>query len=71
MSQPQLPLGGDPEKVRKSEADRFRDPKIVDEIIEIDERWRKCKLYLFLSCAERFAVDNLRKDLGVISKTVA
>jgi len=35
--------GGDPEKVKKSEADRFRDPKIVDEIIEIDERWRKRK----------------------------
>ena len=36
-------IGGDPEKVKKSERDRFRDDKIVDEIIEIDGRWRKCK----------------------------
>lgn len=53
--------GGDPEKVKKSERDRFRDDSIVDQIIEIDNKWRKL----------RYDVDNLRKDLGVISKTVA
>ena len=35
--------GGDPEKVKKSERDRFRDDKIVDDIIEIDNKWRKSK----------------------------
>lgn len=35
--------GGDPEKVKKSERDRFRDDAIVDQIIEIDNKWRKCK----------------------------
>lgn len=35
--------GGDPEKVKKSERDRFRDDSIVDQIIEIDNKWRKCK----------------------------
>lgn len=54
-------IGGDPEKVKKSERDRFRDDKLVDEIIEIDGQWRKF----------RYEVDNLRKDLGVISKAVA
>jgi len=36
-------LGGDPEKVKKSERDRFRDDSIVDQIIEIDNKWRKSK----------------------------
>ncbi len=42
--------GGDPEKVKKSERERFRDDSIVDKIIEIDVRWRKSKfsnLYLY------------------------
>lgn len=41
--------GGDPEKVKKSERDRFRDDSIVDQIIEIDNKWRKCKLSSSLS----------------------
>ena len=41
-------IGGDPEKVKKSERDRFRDDKIVDDIIEIDSRWRKRKLIYLL-----------------------
>ncbi len=38
--------GGDPEKVKKSERDRFRDDSIVDQIIEIDNKWRKCKSFI-------------------------
>ena len=35
--------GGDPDKVRKSEIDRFTDdPKLVDTVIELDEKWVKC-----------------------------
>lgn len=37
-------VGGDPEKVKKSIRDRFQDDKIVDEILDIDTRWRKRKL---------------------------
>ena len=33
--------GGDPEKVKKSQQDRFADVAIVDEIISLDEQWRK------------------------------
>lgn len=39
-------IGGEPEKVKKSERDRFRDDTIVDQIIEIDNEWRKSKLSL-------------------------
>jgi len=46
----QLMKGGDPEKVKKSERDRFRDDSIVDQIIEIDNKWRKCKYqYIIIS----------------------
>jgi seryl-tRNA synthetase len=35
--------GGDPEKVKKSEIDRFTDdPTLVDTVIELDEKWVKC-----------------------------
>ena len=34
-------VGGDPEKVKASERARFRDDSIVDQIIEIDNKWRK------------------------------
>jgi len=53
-----LPLiqstGGDPEKVKKSERDRFRDDAIVDQIIEIDVRWRKSKFNIFSYTAINF-----------------
>ena len=40
-------IGGEPEKIKKSERERFRDDKVIDEIIEIDVKWRKCKIYSF------------------------
>ena len=36
--------GNNPEVVRKSEAARFRDPVIIDEIVSIDNEWRKRKV---------------------------
>ncbi len=33
--------GHDPNVIRKSEERRFRDPKLVDVIIEEDQIWRK------------------------------
>jgi hypothetical protein len=36
-----LSVGGDPEKVKKSERERFRDDKLIDEIIDTDVIWRK------------------------------
>lgn len=35
--------GGDPEKVRESEKRRFRDGKIVDEVIDLDKQWVKAQ----------------------------
>ena len=42
-------VGGDPEKVKASERARFRDDSIVDQIIEIDNRWRKIMPYCAIS----------------------
>ena len=44
-----LPVGGDPEKVKASERARFRDETIVDQIIEIDNKWRKSKKHSAIS----------------------
>eukprot|EP00468_Gymnochlora_sp_CCMP2014_P008020 CAMPEP_0167754674 /NCGR_PEP_ID=MMETSP0110_2-20121227/8401_1 /TAXON_ID=629695 /ORGANISM="Gymnochlora sp., Strain CCMP2014" /LENGTH=530 /DNA_ID=CAMNT_0007640579 /DNA_START=80 /DNA_END=1675 /DNA_ORIENTATION=- len=35
--------GGNPEKIRESEKKRYHDVKIVDEIIALDEKWRKLR----------------------------
>jgi hypothetical protein len=48
--------GGDPEKVKKSERERFRDDAIVDQIIEIDARWRKSKFNIFLYAGLNFEI---------------
>jgi seryl-tRNA synthetase len=39
-----LSVGADPEIVRKSQIARFKDPALVDEIISIDQEWRKSKM---------------------------
>mmetsp|Transcript_17801 Transcript_17801/g.36164 ORF Transcript_17801/g.36164 Transcript_17801/m.36164 type:complete len:474 (+) Transcript_17801:114-1535(+) len=52
--------GGNPDVVRESERMRGRDPKFVDEIIAVDEEWRK----------EQFAWEQLKKDMNVVNKQV-
>ena len=38
--------GGNPDLVRDSVQKRYKDIKIVDQIINLDEEWRKCNIYL-------------------------
>ena len=35
--------GGDPEKIRENQRKRFKDESVVDQVIEADEKWRKCE----------------------------
>lgn len=46
--------------VKKSQRDRFKDDKVVDECIELDEQWKK----------ERFALDNLNAEQRKMSKAI-
>ena len=43
--------GGCPEKIRENQSKRFKDVKKVDNVVEYDSRWRKCRkisvFYLF------------------------
>lgn len=43
-----LLIGGDPQKVKETIKARFKDEKIVDEILELDDKWRKCKFNYIL-----------------------
>jgi len=52
--------GGDPEAVRQSEKRRFRDGKVVDEAIALDNDWIKAK----------FAVDEKRKEVNKVQKEI-
>ena len=38
-------IGGDPQKVKDSIKARFKDETVVDEILVLDEKWRKCKFH--------------------------
>ena len=40
--------GGDPEKIRDLQKKRFKDPQLVDKVVEFDSEWRKCKCLLFM-----------------------
>eukprot|EP00409_Alexandrium_fundyense_P004274 CAMPEP_0185902984 /NCGR_PEP_ID=MMETSP0196C-20130402/2208_1 /TAXON_ID=2932 /ORGANISM="Alexandrium fundyense, Strain CCMP1719" /LENGTH=58 /DNA_ID=CAMNT_0028621931 /DNA_START=170 /DNA_END=343 /DNA_ORIENTATION=+ len=46
--------GGDPDMVRESERRRFRDGKLVDEVIELDKEWVVAK----------YNTDQKRKEIG-------
>ncbi len=52
--------GGDPAKMRENQTKRYKDPKLVDVVVEKDEEWRKC----------RFAGDGLNKIKNLASKAV-
>ena len=53
--------GGDPDKVRKSQKDRYADEKLVDEVIDLDEQWRKAN----------YAMETLKMEFGKINKEIA
>ncbi|VDK26152.1 unnamed protein product, partial [Taenia asiatica] len=52
--------GGDPDLLRENERKRFRNPEVIDVIIDLDERWRKA----------RSACDHLNRSKNLCSKTI-
>ncbi|CAB3406122.1 unnamed protein product [Caenorhabditis bovis] len=52
--------GGNPELIRDSQRKRYKDPKLVDEVIALDQQWRK----------ERFMADQLNRQKNVFSKAI-
>ncbi len=52
--------GGDPAKMKENQTKRYKDPKLVDTIVEKDEEWRKL----------RFNGDSLNKLKNLCAKTV-
>ncbi|XP_064425301.1 serine--tRNA ligase, cytoplasmic [Latimeria chalumnae] len=52
--------GGDPEKIRETQAKRFKDVTLVDRLVQADGEWRKC----------RFRADHLNKLKNLCSKTI-
>lgn len=36
--------GGNPDMLRENQRKRFKDPGLVDKVIEFDEQWRKCEI---------------------------
>ncbi len=65
-----LSVGADPEIVRKSQIARFKDPALVDEIISIDQEWRKSKMIPLTWYIVAFQVDNLKKEHNELSKQI-
>ncbi|XP_073525574.1 LOW QUALITY PROTEIN: uncharacterized protein [Phyllobates terribilis] len=52
--------GGNPEIIRESQRRRFASVEVVDEIIYLDQEWRK----------RQYELDNLRKDINKINKEI-
>ncbi len=40
--------GGDPEAIKANQRKRFKDEGVVDKVIDLDTKWRKCKSILSL-----------------------
>nr|KAF6291606.1 hypothetical protein mMyoMyo1_017053 [Myotis myotis] len=52
--------GGDPDRIRETQKNRFKDPGLVDRLVKADGEWRRC----------RFQTDNLNKLKNLCSKTI-
>lgn len=52
--------GGNPEKIKESQAKRFKDATLVDKVVEADTEWRKL----------RYQADNLNKLKNLCSKMI-
>ncbi|KJH50044.1 serine--tRNA ligase domain protein [Dictyocaulus viviparus] len=55
--------GGNPEIVRDSQRHRYKDPTLVDKVVELDQAWRK----VFLA---RYVVDVFNRQKKVLSKAI-
>lgn len=52
--------GGNPDRIRENQKRRFKDPVLVDKVVEADGKWRQL----------RFKADNLNKLKNLCSKTI-
>ncbi|XP_075230240.1 seryl-tRNA synthetase [Lycorma delicatula] len=52
--------GGDPNKIRKNQENRFKDVTLVDKVVENDTKWRKL----------RFKADSLNRAKNICSKEI-
>ncbi|KAK9504280.1 hypothetical protein O3M35_010649 [Rhynocoris fuscipes] len=52
--------GGDPDKIRKNQRDRFKDVGLVDKVVNNDQKWRQL----------RHKADNLNKLRNICSKEI-
>ena len=53
--------GGDPELVKKSQRERFADETLVDQVIALDDQWRK----------SNYKWETLKMEFGKINKEIA
>ena len=53
--------GGNPDLVRKSQKDRFKDETLVDAIIDLDEQWRK----------SNYKMESLKMEFNNTNKEIA
>lgn len=59
--------GYNPDIIKKSLERRFRDPKLVDEIIEKDNDWRKRNFFIN---SVRYQLDMLNKEWNQIGEAI-
>ena len=52
--------GGDPDKVKQSQRERFADEAIVDDVIKLDEEWRKVN----------YKMETLKMEFNKINKEI-
>jgi len=52
--------GGNPEEVKESEKRRFRDPKLIDKVLELDSQWVK----------QKFQLDEKRKEVNKVQSQI-
>jgi seryl-tRNA synthetase len=57
--------GHDPERIRESQRKRFARVELVDEIIDLDKKWRERKFFFLLSSSLLEHQSNLASWVGL------
>ena len=58
--------GGDPDQVKKSQRERFADETLVDQVIDLDELWRKSN---YQTESLKMEFNKINKEIGDRKKT--
>lgn len=66
---------GDPEVIRKSQRDRYKNVELVNQVIELDKKWKSGKIlilkFIYALCVlAKYNFDQFKRQKNLTSKAI-